>query len=1510
MHQIDGRIFIGGIDTDTDPTLVEQGDYIDAMNIVNGFGATVGTVEFVKGTTAIAYTMPSGTNTCIGWCEDKFNNRAIFFYHNTNDNHLILAWDPLSATVKRLAGGSALDFSNERRITHAHVVNGKILYWVDAVTYTGDIEGSHQKCLDLERADRVKLHTFEIYAGLPNEGQFANTNTYAFQFQNIVSIGTYPVLTLTADGSNLDDPAAGLQWLKTELIAFYGVDITIDDCDGCKLKITVNNSDLFINMSTSDGDAILVNIDDYPLVLQDYHVDLLKEPAHCAPSAQFVGDASFAGNLVKDGCFQFIVRYIYYNGERSAWSPVSNVAMNIGTDGETIEGLNAIEIDFTDPRLSDAGWLGMIRHVEVAFRDGNVNNFYLIKRVPACELGIQRQFIKFLNNQTYSAVASDESGSADLQVIKPFDFLPIKAATLAPSADAEGNTILFQGATLEGYDCPSCVDVDFQVQENDPGTIDIVGVVEVVNNVNFPSADPDFDQYPMGGFVVYLAGTRYFAVSNNPADGTGDGSFRIKNVPKGKYIIRVASHRCSFGSPIAPRYDLNNGLEWQRTSAPVTGEFVKTGGAGRADGITEYLIDTSAFTGTEYDLETEHAPGKIKIQNMHFSDLDNDPGDWSFQMREIYVLDNEAQNTDMATRIGALNAEEQRVQITLGMTIELDTYTDHNGYFYWTRAYMGVAPATTFITLFNCGALEIYKGDYDAMYSDTLTSTFSGYPDSAGVWFLFNEDEAFSARKKTVFVAAQDANGDPVQGAVISLQGTTRTVTTPTTGDGRIIAWIPTNLDPGGTDWRTEDKVIVLYPNDPQHDQYGTDNYLVSLDLSDPAVISYVFTFQFIGGLSISNRYLKAGGSYKVGILYEDRGNRTCGVAPAGTIEIPWHVGGLKKYSVNWQINSLPPDWATHYRFVFTKNRTHKYYVQWGVKSVIYARVPSQVESPIVSSFANGDATHLYLELYVPPAPPSSGAYYLPFYQADGQFVYSPEPGDRVRILLDPSGTSLVSGGDYLEAPVIGTYVDGDKIYAAVENRFGNTEIKAGSLAEYFAPGNQDGEVYYEGGEECYDVVTGVGGIKYHAGPDQTQTASLPALGTVSHGDTYWRNDSYTGFSSLATEHQSLHRGQYAECRDIGRAFLYDPDQKELFFLNRVRFSGRYIVSSDVNGLSSYRALDFKDINRDWGIINWLGFANNVLLAICRYKVQPIYVNKNNLMTLDGAQSVGRSDRLLQIADESVTNYGTHNPESVVVIGGYVYAWDKFNGTPWRYAVNGVEAIDVKMVKYFREKGKQRLPLQGDVVVGGHDRQFNRVFFSFNGSEVLVGDTVSFDTVKGRWDSRHNYQVEAFAAVGLEFLSAKRNGATYLWRHNHGTYSNFHGNQFKPFIKVPFNMGPAMTKIWHKIRVVSNKLWTATTITVPSNVDYAAGMSSRLKAGRWNSYEGAFWAEFLRDMNDTSAEFLAISDIPTRQLNAITRGRKLRGEVIIITLTANDGAVATNMRRVDVYFSESNVTNG
>lgn len=1520
--------FDGVIDSDTDPLFIQPGNYLDALNLVSGLSGMGKHLEAINGQNTLDAPWPAGApgdNTVIGAVEDKQNRSLIYFIHNADDLHTILRFTDLQSDVNEtlfVAQSDLFNFSVDHRI-QGEIIDGKYLFWTDGrairdgLTAESSLTGNFPCKLNIEKAIRVnKYLECLLIPELPEYSDFVsifdNLNTYAISIYDETGALLFTE-EFEADGTYLGDPAGGLAWLKAEIEGSDLADfLIVEECDGCKLRLTGKFFGCEVFLTTSDPDLMLVPENYYPLDLSEYHFQMLKEPPRFPPTVSFSKSTDTAINNVQRSCFQFRLRYIYDDGERSAWGPISNVAINLGVDGKPVDDLNAILIDFTDDWLSDPDRLCIIEKVEIAVRDGNDSIFKSIKTLERCELGMYLQRYLWTNDQEYSAVPSDDGsqGSSDTQVLKLFDEVPLVCGAIATVSGTDGDQRLFVGDTLEGFDCPDCVNVDFTIEESAlDGIVDIIGTVRILDEEGGSIDTIDYHEpwYPLGGFVVYLAGTPYYGISDNPADDSGTGAFRIKGVPKGVYIMRVASHQCGFNDDLGSTLNLNNGLVWQKTSSPV----LDCAGSHAATGIhTERVIDLTGFSGTEFDLDTEVGYGTIDIQNMFSTDDTK-------KLVEVYFIDSGADHAYVngdaddytsfrSDVLSGLAIEHLRATISDGVVSPQNMDTDHNGYAFFILENAGTALDTgsTGLTDISFGPLGdsplswlLMDNGSGALDSD---NTGVGYtfvdlttPGSVILFVLATSETWTDTYRRTLTGSVKDAEGAGVSGVLVMYERNGRQEMTDVFGAFSIAIYPPNSGSAGDRD---EDSVYVTYPNDVSYDfpPDPTSNLALIGPWDDYVVPD--FEFEFSGGLSVDERLLKNGATYKVGIVYEAKGNQTCGVVPLDSIYIPFctESGEIRKNRVLWDITSVPPDWATHYRLVRTKNLVHSRFFQWVTDEVKFGIISNPAEAPTFVAFSAANWDHIFLRVNSKDVEGEDGDLFL-FFQ-ERKEGYTPLIGDRVRFMLDES-SNPVATNKILELDIAGRYIDGDDYYVVVPRVEFNTGIEpqAGWSFEFYTPKGVEEPFYYETGD-AYEILEPGTENRRHAGPVADQVLNTSgAQGYLQGGDTYWRYKSFNTVGAgvrFYTENATVSPYHTQACEDVGRAFIEAVSDQQWRY-NRTRFSDLYVAESDINGLCSFGSLNYMDIDRQFGPIVSLKHVGNILLALAWYKPQSFYIKKGDVLDLRGGQTLGLSDQVLNVADEFMSELGCQHPESVAVDHGRVYWWDGFRGRVGRYSQAGVEPIDRGLFNKFQEIAKERSKLDPSVefAVGGFDRKIGMYLLTFNefdGEAISASPyTFAFSEVQNGWKTRFSFIPDCYGSVGAEFFLFNSDGHWRQMGYAGDGYNNFFGVQYDSMVKFAANPRPDAVKDWYCIDLRTNERWEAPAIEIPENLDYKSGMLSRLKTNKFSSYEGDWCADFLRDMNDTAAEFEGISDPDTRAATALLRGRPLKGGVLIVTLQSD-----------------------
>lgn len=1593
--------FVGGMNLDDDLHFINPQDYIEAYNVLNTAGALPGAMTNTPGNVEIfnEFTPNDGLNTVIGACEDKRNGVLYYFVYNSKGNHTIYKYNPndnlspnLNGSIELVMRAQALQFNIDWKVSHARYIDDKYLYWVDSFSGSNSIEGNPPRKINAVKSSiKNKRLEYEVIAGLPGQDQFATSLVDGNQVvAQVYDRDTNTLLGATVIDSILlnafiGDPYGFLNQLTIQLNVLNTL-LVAEYCEECRIKITMNDASTYLTIYETvppapNKNILFIRTNHYPEVIREEHIEVLKYPPRCEPNPIYKVDTNFPANNVNQTIFQFRLRYWYDDGEKSAWGPISIIALPIDRAGEFAENLNTIEIDYTDERLNDPDSLNIIRKVEIGYREGNDGLFRSIDVLDICEIGINKQIYYFRNDKMYSVVASDDVvTSGQTQALKLFDSLPRISGTMETVSDRDGNNRLFYGANLENYDNPDCIDLKwaFDTTPDDECFITIKGKVELNSFPNMQNdgyfrsrqisanvpADPN--ELVINGFVIYLAGTNYYGISESfkiPAVTTPTGEFEIKNVPRGIYVMRVANWRCRFDNSKGEIYNLNNGIAWQKTSAPVI-DCAGSVLAGEAQ--YERTIDLTLASNV-FDLMTEPGYGPILIQNWEIGvTSDAVPFNNAYAGCEFYYLDADADPSTNTKRRGAIGVERQNIflegwngsvffqYVPLGNFLDGTTFdfslssnlvTDHNGYAWtlWLTSmfdpvfinqdlsrirnvrigvrdacgnttrilqWAGIAPNTGY-AIYNNGLEALWLNtDVDAGQNGSTNNSLQ----LAMQALLHNYDEVFTTKNKTIIEGETvENNGIPLKNVLVWYQRNGRPQFTDILGGYSITAYCPFDFD-----YRDDDKLITTYPTDncydyPPNIQEQTPNIANYCTLPYDSTNSYSATtvvYPINGAIVQLFRYVKRGGVYRTGIVYEDRGNRKATVAEGDVLRVPYFTEpgvGFTRASPVWTIYHQPPEWATHYRIVLTNDSYYRRYLQWIINSVQYSIISSVDATPVPTSFSNGDATHVLLELsglIVDEEPTSNSVEW--FFFGTNLNGFSAQPKDRIRFILDETGTLVLNTGIY-DFEIVGIYRDGLKYYLVIETPEIFREIKAGWLIEAYTPKKNEEVVFFEMGE-CHKIIDAGTQFRRHAGPLQNQIVGIqPAEGFLAGGDTYWRIKNYSVGDTVTfnyqVENSSITDRFDSEFSDIGRPNVKDDDFGERFYFNRIRLSGIYIPDSKINGLSAYKAIDFQSLDLKFGTIMKLISADNVLLAVCQNKTQPIYVGKDRILDLTGAGSIGRSDQILNIADELKYDYGTHNPESIVEQDGYIYGIDLYQGIVWRYATNGQFSIsDYKAKRFFNDIGRNLFPINRKQtrVYGYFDREYGKFGMSFMPNDYFKdGLNIEFAEGKNRWNNFNDYVGEWHHAVGDKFVSFK-DGDIFVHNAIGAAYCNFFGFEYKARVKFVSNNGPRAVKNWWNLQIQADNQWSAPYIYAPKSYSYPNGMLSELAPTHFSVEEGIWKADFLRDKTDPDPRFNLIVNLTEREIRKLLNGRVLRGEILIIELELVNSSQFSVLRRVDV----------
>lgn len=174
----------------------------------------------------------------------------------------------------------------------------------------------------------------------------------------------------------------------------------------------------------------------------------------------------------------------------------------------------------------------------------------------------------------------------------------------------------------------------------------------------------------------------------------------------------------------------------------------------------------------------------------------------------------------------------------------------------------------------------------------------------------------------------------------------------------------------------------------------------------------------------------------------------------------------------------------------------------------------------------------------------------------------------------------------------------------------------------------------------------------------------------------------------------------------------------------------------------------------------------------------------------------------------------------------------------------------------------------------------------FKEEQLSNAITMAFSEDANKWVGNRSYTPEFMVKFINDFFIFKDGE---LWEQNvNPIRNNFFGVQYPSVITFYCNLNPTTVKNFYSMRQKSNKVWSVPEIEIPARYGKPNGQRSRLKKGRFKSYQGDFFADFLRDMEDPRFD---------NELDALMNGATLQGNYAKITIENND---TTEVRLVSI----------
>ena len=423
-------------------------------------------VENLPGTRAISFSLPSGTNVCIGSHYDQVNNQVFYFNYNSNGNHGIYIFNVATEVIQTLiqtgtnTTGDPLAFDPTKPISSIDIFygdsnTGNILLFLDSLGRPTKINIQRYLLGTYSGIKRSYIDVAKAPPQMPVKAVYENENSSSSSTFNTTFNLTSGTVTVTFTGS---------------IVAGISISVTIVDSYAGSNDGSIPGQLIYATWNyTTNGSETLTSI---AVLAKNYFNAVLGNDANSNvldiynatnvagvltvinnPSATNNSISSGTGtntritnvsvNNLRNQLFQFIYRYVYDDNEKSVWSSASIVPL---------PNQSFLTLTQNDPTLNSRISLFFstgdvdVQQIEVAFRyikDGILSDYYLISSFNKTNLSIPSNSIywyKFYNSDSYNPVQKDEQ--INLQ-----SFVPQFAQA---GALINGNVLTY-GNITEGY---------------------------------------------------------------------------------------------------------------------------------------------------------------------------------------------------------------------------------------------------------------------------------------------------------------------------------------------------------------------------------------------------------------------------------------------------------------------------------------------------------------------------------------------------------------------------------------------------------------------------------------------------------------------------------------------------------------------------------------------------------------------------------------------------------------------------------------------------------------------------------------------------------------------------------------------------------------------------------------------------------------------------------------------------------------------------------------------------
>jgi len=333
-------------------------------------------------------------------------------------------------------------------------------------------------------------------------------------------------------------------------------------------------------------------------------------------------------------------------------------------------------------------------------------------------------------------------------------------------------------------------------------------------------------------------------------------------------------------------------------------------------------------------------------------------------------------------------------------------------------------------------------------------------------------------------------------------------------------------------------------------------------------------------------------------------------------------------------------------------------------------------------------------------------------------------------------------------------------------------------------------------------------------------------------------------------EDQSVSDAFSSKSWDRGRPQVVYKKAAEIRRRNGITYSDAYAEDVANLSLSSFNPslANFETLDSRYGAVEYIGNYNDDLVALQENKLCLIPTGKNIIEYAGGNANVSVSTNVLGARRYSSGDYGSSgHPEAVLIQDNSVYFVDESRQAVC--ALIGGQLVPISengMSSFFEDfftNGHTKY-------VSGYDPRDNTYYLTgLNGTDNKY-KTVGYDAARDVWQSRYSFQPDVYANQNNMLYSAKyTSGNDIFWRHNNTAYNTFYDTEYRSTVQVVSTLSPSQVKVFNGISYEGDSAdWS-----MNPGMETSLGQTSGTILS-WAKKEGSYYSSMPRNTN-TSGDY-------------------------------------------------------